>query len=56
MSNKVSFKLQLNFPSYNLCFIEIERRAIMVKKSFKRKRQLSGGYDRGNTSSECLPQ
>ena len=40
--------------SYILRFIEIERREVTVKKVLKRKRQLLGGCDSDNTSSECL--
>ena len=35
--NQTFHSKKLSFPSYNLRFIEIERRAVTVKKSFKKK-------------------
>ena len=41
-SNQLFIKQHLFFV-YILCFIEIERREVTVKKVWKRKRRLSGG-------------
>ena len=34
----------MSFSSYNLRFIEMERRKITVKKRFEKRGRLSGGY------------